>query len=92
MYTTKRRKYFKNYTPHRTGELEKSLTFVYKNGVLVALLYNIDYAKKVWYGNENWSYNTRINRQACPRWTERAWNVHQKDIMNNVQRALKKNV
>lgn len=79
----------KQYTPYRSGDLERSLRYFYEGRRVVALVYNISYAKKIWYGDPNWNYNTSVNRFACPRWTERSWLVHGKDIINNVNKALK---
>lgn len=83
------KKLAKPYTPYRSGDLERSLKFVYQGRRVVAFLYDVEYATKMWYGSPNWNYNTTVNRQACPRWLTRAWSVHGDDIVNNVNKDLK---
>lgn len=83
------KKYVKPYTPYREGGLERSLKFIRKDGRVVGLVYDIEYASKMYHGDPNWNYTKRINPQARPRWVESAWQIHHTEILNNVNKALK---
>lgn len=90
LFANEIKKYAKPYTPYRSGELEKSLTFIRKDSRVVGLVYNIKYASKMYFGGPNWNYNKSTNPQACPRWIERSWQIHKGAIFKNINESLKR--
>lgn len=78
----------KDFTPYRDGGLQGSLKFERKDGRVVGITYDIEYASKMYFGDPNWRYNRSKNTQAQPHWVEVAWGVHKDEILKNVNKAI----
>lgn len=78
----------KNFTPYRNGGLFASLKYEKDGGRYTGISYSVPYAKRVWYGNDNWQYTTTQHSQACPRWILRAFEVYKSEVIKKTQGAM----
>lgn len=76
------------FTPYLNGDLQNSLELIKKGRRYTGIVYNVEYAERIYTGLESWDWTINTHPNARPRWIHHAYDLFKADIVKKVSTAV----